>query len=81
MYKFEIKSTEGCYIYKLKDESWFEKDPSSIADLNPANAWKDVVFIGNFFKRITVSMEPPKKKCVPLRANSFLGRRSSLLVI
>lgn len=41
IYNFQISSEEGCIvnqIYKLKDESWFEKaenDPSSVLNLDP----------------------------------------------
>ena len=58
VYKFQINSEEGCVmnlIYKLKDESWFEKaekNPSSVADLDPATDAECLEGCGVYWKFI-----------------------------
>ena len=56
VYKFQISNEESCVmnqIYTLKDESWFEKaekDPSSVADLDPIGDAKCLDGCGVYWK-------------------------------
>ena len=56
LYKFQINGEEGCVmnqIYKLKDESWFEKaenDPSSVEDFDPISGAECLEGCGVYWK-------------------------------